>query len=274
MGKLFDIAKWTLTLGSGSQNFLGARWIAPFLNSVSEPKKRIWALRILSLSPHYFFDADNPKYSEMDSTEYLEQMYRESVDTRRDIFENLLKPHIEPTDAVMEYGCGPGFLAKETAGYAARIFGCDISGGVLACAEILNHASNLSYVLADENGMQKIENESLDAIYSVAVIQHLSNEIFDIVLKNCEAKLRKGGKLILHIQLTDDIWKLEQEWKDDTSIRGKMKLRYGLHCFGRTEQEHKAIIEKFNFRVDSITPLPVVAGDKVSAQALLLAEKQ
>ena len=274
MRKILDIAKWTLTLGSGSQNFLGARWIEPFLRKVSESKKRIWALRILSLSPHYFFDADNPKYAEMNSTEYLEQMYRESVKTRRDIFENLIKPHVEPTDNVMEYGCGPGFLAKETAGYAAKVFGCDISGGVLACAEILNHAPNLTYVLADDKGLEKIENESLDAIYSVAVIQHLSNEIFEIVLKNCEAKLRKGGKLILHIQLTDDVWKPEEEWKSDTSIRGKMKLKYGLHCFGRTDQEHKDIIENFNFRVVSITPLPVVAGDKVSAQALLIAEKQ
>jgi len=274
MRRFFDIAKWTLTLGSGSQNFLGARWIEPFLGRVSKAKERIWALRILSLSPHYFFDPDNPKYSKMNPDEYLEQMYRESVETRKDIFENIIKPHIKTSDTVLEYGCGPGFLAKETAGYAAVVFGCDISAGALACAKILNSASNLTYILADEKGLEKIADESLDAIYSFAVIQHLSDEIFEIVLKNCESKLRKGGKLILHIQLTDDTWKPEEEWKNDTSIRGKMKLKYGLHCFGRTEQEHIDILQGFKFRVDSITPLTVVAGDEVSAQALLLAEKQ
>ncbi len=269
----FDIAKWALTLGSGSQNFLGARWVEPFLGKVSEAKKRIWALRILSLSPHYFLDPDNPKYKEMSSTEYLEQMFRESVDSRKDIFENLIRPQIRTSDAVMEYGCGPGFLAKETAGYAAKVFGCDISSGVLACARILNSAPNLTFVLANDEGLGEVDDESLDAIYSVAVIQHLSNEIFEIVLKNCEAKLKKGGKLILHIQLNDDDWKTEEEWKNDSSFRGKLKLKYGLHCFGRTEQEHTESVEKFGFKVVSITPLPVVAGDEVSAQALLIAEK-
>lgn len=269
----FDIAKWTLTLGSGSQNFLGARWVEPFLKRVPDAKKRIWALRILSLSPHYFLDPENPKYKEMSSTEYLEQMFRESVDSRKDIFENLIRPHIRASDTVMEYGCGPGFIAKETAGFAQKVFACDISSGVLACARILNSAPNLTFVQANEDGLAIVADETLDAIYSVAVIQHLSNEIFEIVLKNCESKLRKGGKLILHIQLTDDVWKSEEEWKSDSTLRGKMKLKYGLHCFGRTEQQHEEIIEKFRFKVGSITPLPIVAGDAVSAQALLVAKK-
>ncbi len=273
MRKIFDLAKWTLTLGSGTQNFLGARWIEPFLAKVSEQKKRFWALRILSLSPHYFLDPDNPKYRQMSSAEYLEQMFRESADTRKDIFENLIKPNIEPSFAVMEYGCGPGFLAKETAGFAAKIYGCDISRGVLACARILNNAPNLTYVVADEKGLAEVGTESLDAIYSVAVIQHLSNDIFGRVLKNCEAKLKKGGKLILHIQLIDNVWKTEDHWKNDLSITGKMKLKYGLHCFGRTEKEHIDIIKNFKFRVVSITPLSIVAGDEVSAQSLLIAEK-
>ncbi len=79
--------------------------------------------------------------------------------------------------------------------------------------------------------------------------------------------------MILHIQLIDDVWKTEDDWKNDSSITGKMKLKYGLHCFGRTEQEHIDIIHKLKFHVDSVTPLSIVAGDEVSAQSLLIAEK-
>src|SRR5688572_21526838 len=74
-GRLFDVVKWGVTLGQQPQSFLGASWIRAFLHRVPESKKRIWALRLLSMSPHYFIDPHNPAFRGMSNDEYLERSF-------------------------------------------------------------------------------------------------------------------------------------------------------------------------------------------------------
>lgn len=124
--------------------------------------------------------------------------------------------------------------------------------------------------------MTSIENGSLDAIYSFAVIQHLSDEVFETVLENCRQKLKKGGKLLLHIQLADELWKTEEDWRNDVSLKGKLKLKYGLNCFGRTLEKHKEMVSKYEFSEIEFEDLNDIAdGDssEVESQRLLIATK-
>ena len=136
MGKLANIAKWGLTLGKEPQTFLGAKWIQTFLDKIPESKKRIWALRILSLSPHYFINPDKPEYRNLSSDEYLEAVFADCVSSRVKIFEHILKNHLSERQTVLDYGCGPGFLAGVVAPNVNKIYACDISTGALACARI------------------------------------------------------------------------------------------------------------------------------------------
>ncbi len=276
MNKLFNLIKWGVTLGSGSQNFLGARWIQKSLDRTPPENRRMRALRILSLSPHYFIDSDNPAYSGMSNREYLEAAFNVYKTSREKLMEQLLRGRTGPDDIVLDYGCGPGFLARAVAENVRHIYAADISSGALACARILNCADNLDYILADESGLDAIADGSIDTVISFAVIQHISDEIYNLILANCWRKLRPGGRLLFQVQLLEPGWRTEQEWKSDTSIRGKLKFKYGLHCFGRTSEAHLEMVAKHGFvdvRIESIADLVTEKFDDICSQYLLTARK-
>ena len=277
MGRLFNIAKWGATLGSEPQNFLGAKWVRSILARTSKKKQRIWALRMLSLSPHYFVDSDNPKYAGMSGSEYLEAVFDAYVGSRKEIYQALLAPHLRKDDIVIDYGCGPGFLTKLIGENVDRVYGCDISEGVLACAEILNSAPNLFFVRANDEGLKSIAAGSIDVVFSYAMVQHLSDEIFDHVLESCRKKLKNGGRIVMHVQLDDPAWKTEDEWRSDASMHGRLKLKYGLNCFARTAAMHKAIVESRGFVDAQIENLASFLHDDpqdLSTQAILTATKR
>lgn len=277
MTKAFNVVKWAATLGPSPQTFLGAKWVRYVLKRTPEEKKRLWALRMLSLSPHYFFNADTRAENGLSETEYFELEYNEGVRSRKNIFENVVSNYVKPTDAVLDYGCGPGYLARIVAENVRQVYACDISEGALACAHVLNGSPNLEYVVATAEGLNSIPDESIDVVVSFALIQHLTDETFDKVLANCERKLKPGGTLLLHFPLKDDLWKTEDEWRSDTSIKGRLRFRYGLHCFGRSEEAVRSMVERRGFNEIGIKAmsefLPEPRKDDVWPEHLLTAKK-
>jgi cyclopropane fatty-acyl-phospholipid synthase-like methyltransferase len=276
MGKLINLAKWGVTLGKSPQTFLGAKWVQRVLDRSTGEKMRKRALRLLSLSPHYFLNAETPEFKQLSRDEYLEAEYRSSIRSRRQIFDGILKDRLEPTDHILDYGCGPGFLAKIMSEYAEKVYACDISEGALACAEVINSAPNLTYIVGTESGLRSIPDQSIDAVVSIAMVQHLTDETFETVINNCRQKLKPGGRLILQIQLPDDKWKSEAEWKADDSIKGRLKYQYGLHCFGRSEETHRKLIAQGGFTNTSITRIDNVVdenSDEILTMDLLIAQK-
>ncbi len=277
MGNGFNLLKWGLTLGSEPQNFLGAKWIKSFLKKIPERKKRIWALRFLSLSPHYFIDPDNPEFKGMSTDQYLERSFRIICESREEIFDKLLKTKFETGFEVLDYGCGPGFLAKAAAPFVKKIYAVDISGGAIVCARIVNPAKNIEYLEANEESFDKIPDGKLDAVYSYAVVQHLEIESFEKILEICRKKLKPDGLLILHIRLIDEIWKTEEFWKFDKSMTGKIRYKFDLHCFGRSLEEYIEIVEKFDFndiKFEKIEGFVKEKPDEFGSQRLLIARKK
>lgn len=269
------IIKWGAALGSEPQTFLGARWVEWVLARVPKERQRTWALRLLSLSPHYFIDAGSADNRDLSRAEYLEKAFRVYTASREKIYDQILKDRLRPDDVVLDYGCGPGFLAKTVAPHVRRIYACDISAGALACARVLNAAPNLEYLSADPEGLALIPDGTLDAVFSFAVVQHVSDEIYTIVMDNCRRKLKPGGRLILHIQLMGDGWKTEEEWKGDASLKGKIKFKYGLHCFARPESAHRRLVEQAGFnniRIESVADLVEDHFDDICSQHLLSAD--
>jgi SAM-dependent methyltransferase len=242
-----DVVKWALTLGSEPQTFLGAKWISAFLKKLPASKKRIWALRILSLSPHYFINPDAPEFRGMGNEEYLETIFQVVFDSRIKIYEKVFKSYLRENFTVLDYGCVPGYLAKIAAPSVQKIYALDISTGAIACAKILNSAPNIEYVIADEKGIKSIPDGGIDVVFSLHVVQHLTREVFESYLETCRKKLKPNGLLLLHIQLTDDVWHTEEDWKADRSLLGKIRYRYDLHCFGRTEQDYFELVSKHGF---------------------------
>lgn len=276
MGRILDIAKWSMTLGAEPQTFLGARWIKTVLNRAPASKKRIWALRLLALSPHYFLRPEGPEFEGLSDDEHLEKGYEECRESRLRVYDLIFKGRLRPSDVLIDYGCGPGFLSKAVAPHVSKVYSCDISSGALACAGVINGADNIEYVLATDESLSQIKDESVDVAISFAVIQHLSDETFETVLDKCFRKLKPGGKIIFHIQMINDLWQTEDEWKNDSSIKGRLKFRYGLHCFGRTEEAHLQLVAKHGFEnivTEDLTEMVPDDPEAVRSQSLLTATK-
>jgi SAM-dependent methyltransferase len=263
-----------LALGRAPQSFIGARWIPQLLKAFPPAKRKWLALRLLALSPHYFYRDANQEYVRLSLQEFLEAECVRNNETRQMIYERILKRFLTGADRVLDYGCGPGFLARIVAANVTKVYAMDISPGLLECAKIINSAESLEYLLVDQADC--VPSSSLDVIYSFAVIQHMTDEAFEQALILCSDKLKRGGRIVFQVQLSDSKWRTERQWRADSSINGRLKFRYALHLFARNPDYFLTVLPKFGFRVLSLAPISDLCGtlfDDICAQQLLLAER-
>ncbi len=272
-----DKIRFTLRLllvrGAGGQNFLGAVWIPLLLRLTPRKRKEDMALRLLALSPHYFFHNRYPPGT--GRREFLDRERERNAAARKEICDQVLRPYLEPGMTVLDYGCGPGFLARHVSRRVKKVYAGDISPGTIACARIINPAPNLEYFVVTPGKQPPFPPDGLDLVYSFAVIQHLSERVFGEILTNLYYWLKPGGRVVLHIVVDDPHWRTEEEWLKDRSIRGRLKLRYGLHCFGRCRREVKEALAAAGF--SGIRHLRLadicVLDDDVAGQSLFVAER-
>ncbi len=259
--------------GLGSQNFLGYRWIGPFLNGLPERLRRRAALECLALSPHYFFrDQSNAHLSHR---AFLNSEFERNARTRQVIFRDLISKYLPADPVVVDYGCGPGFLARSAADSCKAVIACDISPGVLACARILNSGSKIQYADVG-NGRVPLPDGSVDAVYCFAVVQHITDDVFRAVLAEWWRILRPNGTVICHAVIDAEGWQTEADWRADESLRGRMKWRFGLHCFSRTPEHFSAILDLAGFgrpQITKIGDLGASIGDETDDQHLCVFTK-
>ncbi len=242
----------------GPQNFLGAPWVEHLLRVAPPIRREELALWLISLSPHYFYDRDRHAEAERNRR------------SREGLVADVLMEHLDPGFRALDYGCGPGYMANAVAGHVRHLEAVDVSRGVLACARVLNGATNITYETPDEAGRRR---EPVDVAYSFAVVQHLTDETFRSVLALLRRRVRRGGTLLIHFPLPDDDWRTEGEWTSDTSATGRAKLRFGLNCFGRDEDQVKALVTTAGFDEVRVEPLAGLtsADSDIARQRLLVA---
>ncbi len=268
--KLLFAFRMFFILGKKGQTFLDAKWIRFLIKSTPQKYKKTVALNMLALSPHYFFGEKKDKRS------FLIREYKRNLSSRKLLFKHIISDHISPQSIVMDYGCGPGFLAKIVAGQAKKVYALDISDGVLLCANTINHRDNLNYLNVFKNQASKITDNSVDLIYSFAVLQHVSENLVDDIFKLFYTKLKEHGKVLLQVQMDADGWKTETEWKEDNSISGKLKYKYGLHAFSNSVSFYEDKLKKNKLKILSLAELKEVLPfpfDDIYYQQLITAEK-
>jgi SAM-dependent methyltransferase len=248
-----------------SQNFLGAWW-APLLveRAPAKYRERI-ALRMLSFSPHYIFDTDRRFWM---PKAVVEKEARRNMICRGQIVRDVIRPHISASNVVVDYGCGPGYMAVEAARFAKRVIACDVSEGVLACARVLNGASNIQYV----NVSWTSQNRGVaDLAYSFAVALHLRDSVLSEMLRAIHRVMRPGGRLLLHAVVNAVGLKTEAEWVGDRSFRGRLNLRYALNCFSRSPEQVVSLAEGAGFSHCQLLPLAnLTSVDDYAAKQHLL----
>lgn len=245
-----------LTLGKTRQTFLGANWIYFLLSVIPEKYKRRTALEILALSPHYFYKDINSNYKYISHKDFLEAEYQRNLSSRNEIASKIIKPYISNNYTVLDYGCGPGFLAKAVSNFVKKVYACDISKGVITCAKIINNNKNLDYIILGEKGeLTKIPKNTVDLIYSFAVIQHVTDEAFRKILNNSFSVLKDGGTAIFHIIVENNLIPLENELSSKKSLINKVKFEYGLNIFNRKKKDVVEMIESYGFIDLKIIPV-------------------
>jgi len=245
----------------GSQNFLGARWVERVIDGAPARSREGVALRFLALSPHYFYDPD------------VRAEHERNRRSRRVLAETLVAPYLTSATRVLDYGCGPGYLAAAVARYAAHVDGVDISRGVLACARALNGGLNISYRTPQEF---RAGGGQVDLAYSFAMVQHLRTEALEQVLAGLAAAVRPGGTVMLHFATAENGYRTEDQWLADTSLAGRIRLRYGLNCFARTPAELTGLLARHGFsdvEVRSLSTVLHMPDDDIPDQQLLTARR-
>jgi len=252
-----DLALTALTLGRDDQSFLDARWIAGLLRRAPSRTRRRLALSILSLSPHYFYR--QPAYTGLSHADFTARELERNLATRARLGRLILGPYVHAHHVVLDYGCGPGFLAQYVAGLVKTVYGVDISRGVLECARVINSAPNASFV--HTAAMAAIGDATVDLAYSVAVAQHLTDAALARALDALRQKLKPGGRLLLHAVIDAEGWRSEEEWRRDASIAGRLKLKYGLNCFTRGERRVRDMLETAGFESISVRSMRDICPD-------------
>lgn len=263
-----------VTFGNREQTFLGARWIHLTLRLTPKRWKRSVALRFISLSPHYFYRSSyNAQLSEAD---FLESEATRNASSRRAIFDAIIAKYLTPGATVLDYGCGPGYLAAATATMAAKVYACDIADGVIACAEVLNGLPNVKYAVIPKSGTIPLATGAVDLAYSFAVVQHVTDQVLTGILREIYRVLKPGAKFLCHVALDDETWKSETVWRNDMSLKGRLKWHIGLHCFGRNAPSiarHFETAGFANLKIVPVADLGFTNGDDICSQHLCIAEK-
>jgi len=276
MNRILNLIKALLTNGRDNQAFIGARWLVILLGVTPRFLKRNLALRIVSISPHYFYRSFRPEYKGMPENQFLEGEYERNRSSRQQICNQILLPYLKPGDQVLEIGCGPGFLAKAVSQQVKTVYACDISMGVLACAGVINGAPNIRYIYSGESGFAQIGDSSLDLTYSFAVIQHLRESVLRSLFKVAGKKLRPEGRCVFQVQLDDGKWGQESDWIKDESVTGLLRLKYALNFFPRSEEFFRELASEAGFSVIAVRPVSELLSqpfDDVYYQHLIILSK-
>lgn len=260
--KYFSFLRSALTVGGRSQEFLGATWILFVLKII--PTKN-FALRLISLSPHYFYG----KRFFLSSGECKSEALRNDL-SREKIMQDILIPHMQQNMIALDYGCGPGFLAKHVSKNLSHVYAVDISDGILACAEIINPSAKIQY--------QNINStDRLIAIcniaYSFAVFQHLTLEVARQAARFIYSSLLPGGKAIIHVVINAEGW---EEEKEVFKVTDKIKRKYGLNCFSRSHDDYLELFRSEGFDSIKIEPASNFTNvvDDIQSQHILIASKR
>ena len=114
----------------------------------------------------------------------------------------LLAEKTNPSDLTfLEIGCGTGRFAFHIAQHVNKYIGVDISQGMVDEAEKnLSSLSNKEIILGDGVSLSKIENDSVDVVFSYAVLQHIyEKEVVFNYLKETLRVLKPGGVAKLNL---------------------------------------------------------------------------
>jgi SAM-dependent methyltransferase len=109
-----------------------------------------------------------------------------------------LLPHLPPRSTVLDLGCGIGRVAYYVAPSAETLWAVDVSPRMLELArDRLGAFDNVRYALCRDVVVPDVPTGSVDAAYSLLVLQHVEREDAFLLLEELRRMLRQGGLAML-----------------------------------------------------------------------------
>ncbi|MCE5302904.1 MAG: class I SAM-dependent methyltransferase [Planctomycetaceae bacterium] len=241
-----------LLASSKDHAFLDRGWVSPLLRCVPRRFRAPLAMRLLSLSPHYWVYQWTNLYPKSASRrEILMAEYDRNAVSRKEICDAVLLRFLNPAMTVMDFGCGPGFLAKAVSEHVAHVVASDVSRGVIACAREINGADNLEYVTNGLSDLGNVADASLDLVYSFAVFQHLTKTQSMAFFREFARVLKPGAQAVCHVILKEP----GEPRADDPSQGGWITRRVNLRMVYFTPAEMTAALQEAGLRDVNIIPV-------------------
>ena len=241
-----------LIASSKDHAFLDRWWIPRLLHATPKRLRTPLALRLLSFTTHYWVYQFADSYPrEVTRSQILHAEYLRNAASRKEICEKLLRRFLRADMTVLDFGCGPGFLAKEASAYVSRVIASDVSRGVIACAEQLNPAANLRYVRNGLADLACIADSSLDLVYSFAVLQHITKAQSSAFFREFARVLKPGAQGVCHVLLAE----ADEHRARDSSDGGWMARRVQLRRVYFTAAEITKTLQEAGLRDVNVSPV-------------------
>jgi ubiquinone/menaquinone biosynthesis C-methylase UbiE len=111
-----------------------------------------------------------------------------------------------PQDDVLEFGCGVARIGLELAPLCRSWTGADMSANMLAtAADRLRGINNVRLVKLQQVGLDQLESNSFDLVYSTNMLAHLDEMDRWRYVKDAFRVLRSGGRLCIdNVDLESD----------------------------------------------------------------------
>jgi SAM-dependent methyltransferase len=102
--------------------------------------------------------------------------------------------------AALDFGCGVGRLSQALARRFDRVFGIDVSDGMIDLAAKLNrYDGRVKYFANTAPDLRHFESRAVHFVYSNIVLQHMEPSRIRIVLADLLRVLRPGGLLVFQL---------------------------------------------------------------------------
>jgi ubiquinone/menaquinone biosynthesis C-methylase UbiE len=256
-----------LIASSKEHAFLDRGWLPWLMKCGPRRWRKAMALRLLSLSPHYWMHQWLDCYPlEMPRCEVLQREHERNLTSRQELCDKLLRRYLRPSMTVLDFGCGPGFLAKAVSAHVRQVVAADVSRGVIACAAALNGADNIRYVANASTNLAAVANASIDLVYSFAVIQHLRKEQTAVFFREFARVLRRGGQGAIHFILGQSAVHEHDGWEV-----GRVEVR----MVSFTEEEIIGLLHQAGFTDVRVVPVSSLCDidDNIGSEHLVLFQR-
>jgi len=114
---------------------------------------------------------------------------------------------LEPSDHVVEIGCGAGRMTRAIAGRAAVVTAIDVSPQMLEIARAQNpELDNVEWMLGDGSTLAGVGDASADVCLSHIVFQHLPDPELTLgYVREIGRVLRPGGRAVFQVSNAPDV---------------------------------------------------------------------